>query len=124
MSFIIDLDANEARNPGMVGGKGAALAALAGHGLTVPPTLLLTTRAYDLFVDAASLRPVIRQELGRKNFADMRWEEIWDTALRIRNRFLRAAVPESIADELGQRLTGVFASETLAVRSSAPDEDA
>ena len=93
MTLVIELDAAEATDPGLVGGKGAAMAMLARHGLTVPPTLCLTTRAYELFVDAAGLRSVIRQELGRKNFADMRWEEIWDTALRIRNRFLRAAVP-------------------------------
>ena len=124
MSLVIDLDAAEATDPGLAGGKGAALAVLARHGLTVPPTLCLTTRAYELFVDAASLRPVIRQELGRKNFADMRWEEIWDTALRIRNRFLRAAVPQQVEDELAERLAGEFVSGPLAVRSSAPGEDA
>jgi pyruvate,water dikinase len=124
MSLVIDLEADEARNPNLVGGKGAALAELSRHGLTVPPTLCLTTHAYELFVDAGALRPVIRQELGRKNFADMRWEEIWDTALRIRNRFLRAAIPRQVAIELGERVTDAFASEALAVRSSAPGEDA
>ena len=94
------------------------------HGVSVPPTLCLTTQAYELFVDAASLRPVIRQELGRKHFADMRWEEIWDTALRIRNRFLRASVPQAVEAELAERLAGEFASGPLAVRSSAPGEDA
>ena len=125
MDLVIDLDAVEAKDPARVGGKGAALAALARHGLAVPPTLCLTTTAYELFVDAASLRPVIRQELGRKSFADMRWEEIWDTALRIRNRFLRAAVsPQAVETELAERLTGDFATASLAVRSSALGEDA
>jgi phosphohistidine swiveling domain-containing protein len=124
MALIIDLDAAEARDPGQVGGKGAALAALGRQGFLVPPTLCLTTAAYDVFVDTASLRPVIRQELGRKNFADMRWEEIWDTALRIRNRFLRAPMPDRIRSEVGERLDGAFATETLAVRSSALGEDA
>jgi phosphohistidine swiveling domain-containing protein len=124
MALVIDLDAAEARDPGQVGGKGTALATLARHGLPVPPTLCLTTAAYEAFVDAASLRPVIRQELGRKDFADMRWEEIWDTALRIRNRFLRAAIPDRVRTELGERLTGGFLGAPLAVRSSALGEDA
>ena len=124
MALVIDLGADEARNPRLVGGKGAALATLAAHGLTVPPTLCLSTSAYELFVDAASLRPVIRQEIGRKDFADMRWEEIWDTALRIRNRFLRAAVPNAVRNKLAEHLSGEFAFGPLAVRSSAPGEDA
>ena len=124
MPFVVDLGAPESTDPSLVGGKGAALATLARHGVKVPPTLCLTTCAYDLFVDGSSLRPVIRQELGRKNFADMRWEEIWDTALRIRNRFLRAAVPQAVGNELSERLAGEFASGPLAVRSSAPGEDA
>ena len=124
MPFLVDLSASESNDPSLVGGKGAALAALARNGVKVPATLCLTTQAYELFVDAASLRPIIRQELGRKSFGDMRWEEIWDTALRIRNRFLRAAVPPAVEIELAERLIGEFASEPLVVRSSAPGEDA
>ena len=124
MTLVVNLDGTEAIDPSLVGGKGAALAVMARSGLTVPATLCLSTRAYELFVDTSSLRPVIRQELGRKNFADMRWEEIWDTALRIRNRFLRAEVPQQVEDELAEHLTGEFAYSSLAVRSSAPGEDA
>jgi pyruvate,water dikinase len=123
MDLVIALDDPRAADPQLVGGKGAALAKMAGHGFAVPPTLCLTTGAYDLFVDRRSLRSVIRQELGRKSFSDMRWEEIWDTALRIRNRFLRVAIPSEIENALADTLTGVFATDALAVRSSAPGED-
>jgi pyruvate,water dikinase len=123
MSLVIRLDDAAATDPALVGGKGAALASLASHGFAIPATLCLTTRAYEVFVDTASLRPVIRQELGRKSFADMRWEELWDAALRIRNRFFRAPVPSEIEDELAQRLGDDFADRPLAVRSSAPGED-
>ncbi len=41
-------------------------------------------------------------ELGRKPLEEMRWEEIWDAALRIRSLFSRHALPghlrEIIAD--------------------------
>lgn len=124
MGLIVDLGAEQASDPSLVGGKAAALAMMIRQGLPVPPALCLTTRAYELFVDAASLRPVIHQELGRKNFANMRWEEIWDTALRIRNRFLRATIPQSVENELVSHLTGEFATGFLVVRSSAPGEDA
>jgi pyruvate,water dikinase len=33
-------------------------------------------------------------ELGRKPLDAMRWEELWDAALRIRSAFLRARIPE------------------------------
>jgi pyruvate,water dikinase len=40
---------------------------------------------YDQFLDQTGLRDLITLELNRKNMGEMRWEEIWDTALRIRN---------------------------------------
>ena len=48
----------------------------------------MTVRAYDLFLAESRLAGLIRMELDRKRFEDMRWEEIWDAALRIRNLFL------------------------------------
>ncbi|MEJ2581686.1 MAG: PEP/pyruvate-binding domain-containing protein [Acidobacteriota bacterium] len=75
------------------------------------------------FVERASLRAVINQELGRKRFEDMRWEEIWDVALRIRNRFLRAPMPEEIVMAVEMRLAKELPEGALAVRSSAPGED-
>jgi hypothetical protein len=72
-----------------VGGKGFALAVMAEAGLVVPPALCITHEAYLEFVTTTGMRETILLELGRKSFEDMRWEEIWDTALRIRNLFAR-----------------------------------
>jgi pyruvate,water dikinase len=66
-----------------VGGKAARLGALLRAGLRVPPGVCVTTAAYDRFVDGAGLRGKIHMELGRKPFEAMRWEEIWDAALRL-----------------------------------------
>jgi phosphoenolpyruvate synthase/pyruvate phosphate dikinase len=77
-----------------VGRKGFALAVMARGGLRVPPALCITPEAYLEFVTATGIRETILLELGRKSFEDMRWEEIWDTALRIRNAFLQAPIPE------------------------------
>ena len=71
-----------------VGGKGFALHRMAKSGLRVPPALCITTEAYHDYVATAGLRERIMMELHRKDFREMRWEEVWDAALRIRNPFL------------------------------------
>ncbi len=57
------------------------LAQLAGLGFRVPAGLVIATRAYECFVEGQGLARLIRIELGRKPFASMRWEEIWDVAV-------------------------------------------
>jgi pyruvate,water dikinase len=123
MKLITGLDQIGDEDGSRVGGKAVALAALQRTGHPVPRSLCLTTDAYELFVERASLRAVIHQELGRKRFEDMRWEEIWDVALRIRNRFLRAPVPEDIVMAVDTHLAKGLPEGALAVRSSAPGED-
>lgn len=123
MKMLLGLDEIGDAGQARVGGKAAALAALHRNGRIVPPTCCLTTRAYDLFVERAGLRAVIHHELGRKSFSDMRWEEVWDVALRIRNRFLRSPVPEEVRAELAEWLEADLVDSELAVRSSAPGED-
>jgi pyruvate,water dikinase len=123
MTLIVDLEAAGALGEDAVGGKATALAALREAGHPVPETLVLTTEAYETFVHRSSLRAVLHQELGRKSFADMRWEEIWDAALRIRNRFLRAPIPDPVVAAVEENLRGGLAGRPLAVRSSAPGED-
>lgn len=59
-----------------MGGKGYALAAFPRHGLPVPATLIVTTRAYEEFVGLTGLRGRILLELRRKPFQELRWEEI------------------------------------------------
>lgn len=54
----------------------------------------------------------------------MRWEEIWDTATRIRSEFLRAEIPEKIAKAVDRALDHLAPGSAVAVRSSAPGEDA
>jgi phosphohistidine swiveling domain-containing protein len=110
------------------GGKAVALARMTRSGLRVPPGFSLLTDAYRGFVEASGIADRISLELGRKRFEDMRWEELWDTALRIRNAFLRADWPSELRDPLlaeMERIWGEGLHEIpLAVRSSAPGEDA
>ena len=53
----------------------------------------------------------------------MRWEEIWDCATRIRNMFLTKPLPDDLAQEIHNGIGDRFRGRTVAVRSSAPEED-
>ena len=107
----------------LVGGKALALARLARAGIPVPPFVAVTTAAYEAYLAAAGLRVRILTELDRKDFADMRWEELWDTALRIRSLFLTTPLPEALRAALAEPLAARFADVPAVVRSSAPGED-
>jgi len=112
------------RDSKVFGGKATALKRLQEAGLRLPATLCISTEAYKQFVSGSSMQEKIQLELHRKKFSDMRWEEIWDAALRIRNLFLRQDLPEKLAREIGWAVEEHFSENPVVVRSSAPEEDA
>lgn len=122
-SWVIPLAEVRDEDARRVGGKAARLAELTRAGFRVPRGVCVTTAAYERFVDAADLARVVAMELGRKPMSDMRWEEIWDAALRIRNAYLVAPVPPGIADAIAEALRALGTATPVAVRSSAIDED-
>jgi len=105
------------------GGKAMAIRRMHGAGIRVPATVCISIDAYKRFVGESGLQEKIQLELHRKQFADMRWEEIWDGALRIRNMFLRSRIPESLAREITETAAKYFPDTPVVVRSSAPEED-
>jgi pyruvate,water dikinase len=105
-----------------VGGKAARLSQLIAAGYRVPDGFCLTIHAYRRFLEAGGLKQVIDMETGRKDMSAMRWEEIWDAALRIRTAFLRAPVPPAVSRAISDASRG-FLGRPLAVRSSAIGED-
>ncbi len=109
----------------LVGGKAANLGRLKRAGFRVPDGFCLTIAAYEGFVEESSLSGRIRMELGRKPLDSMRWEEIWDAALRIRAAFLAAHLPEPLAAVIREAVGALMggAVRPLVVRSSAPEED-
>jgi pyruvate,water dikinase len=107
----------------LIGGKAAKLAHLVRAGFRVPDGFFITTQVYEYFVEKQDLAHLIRMELGRKPFASMRWEEMWDVALRIRSAFLARPVPDTLAQAIDAAVQDLGASQPLAVRSSAPGED-
>lgn len=122
-TLLIPLDAPGQCDEEIVGGKAAKLAQLAQAGFNVPRGFCLTTRAYEAFVNDAEITTAIGMELGRKSMDEMRWEEIWDAALRIRAMFLAHPLPDRLREEVTGALRGFASSASLAVRSSAIGED-
>jgi pyruvate,water dikinase len=121
--LLIPLEAIRERDRSVVGGKAANLARLASSGFTVPRGWCLTTLAYEQFVSEGRLLEPMRMELGRKPFDDMRWEEIWDAALRIRSLYLGRPLPARLRSVIGEALRSLGESTEVAVRSSAVEED-
>ena len=62
-------------------------------------------------------------ELGRKRFEDMRWEEMWDASLRIRNMFTNAVMPQNMKQLICDEVNAWFKGKSVAVRSSSLAED-
>ena len=121
--LLISLDAPDPLDEQIVGGKAAKLGRLTHAGFRVPRGFCLTTWAYEAFVEDSKITAAIGMELGRKSMDDMRWEEIWDAALRIRATFLAQPVSDLLRKSLAEALRGFKASTPLAVRSSAIGED-
>jgi phosphoenolpyruvate synthase/pyruvate phosphate dikinase len=110
-------------NREQTGGKAYALARLARAGFRVPDFLCVTAEVYREFLRRTGLGPRIFFELQRKPFEEMRWEEIWDAALRIRNLFLNQPIPPELEKTMKPRLEMVFGNRSVVVRSSGMGED-
>jgi pyruvate,water dikinase len=123
MSWILPTENINQADRRRVGGKGYALALLAKGGFTLPKTLCVTSETYQEYVSRTGLRERILLELNRKAFKDMRWEEIWDCATRIRNMFLRKPIPKDMSNQLKEAIGTTFKGKAVVVRSSAPEED-
>lgn len=123
MTFTLTLDQVEPQDRDRVGGKGYALSRMAREGLPVPGALLIDEEAYRHFIRRTGIGESIALEINRKIADQMRWEELWDAALRIRNLFLRTPLPDEIREELAREIESRFRGLSVVVRSSAPGED-
>ncbi len=106
-----------------VGGKALRLSELQRAGFRVPPGFCLPVACYERFVKKNELDVKIGMELGRKPLSSMRWEELWDTALRIRSPFLGGKIPAPVTAAARRVIRELGPEQPLAVRSSAPGED-
>ncbi len=121
--YFLALTAIQPQDQARVGGKALALARLARAGLPVPTAWCLTAAAYREYLAATGIHERILLELHRKDFKDMRWEELWDAALRVRHLFLHTPLPPNLHRALTDFLQRHCPHTPVVVRSSSPEED-
>ncbi|HTW76559.1 MAG TPA: phosphoenolpyruvate synthase [Thermoplasmata archaeon] len=124
MTYLVDLqDVSESDLP-LVGGKAGKLGELIREGLPVPPGFVVTTEAYQAFVDATPLARTIPEAL-----ASIRPDQpatVEAAAQRIRAGFESAPFPaelETTLREAYERFAKSHHVRFSAVRSSATAED-
>jgi len=123
MPEVFPLERCRGREASEVGGKARNLAELISAGFSVPEGICLPSLLYDRFVETAGARDFISFELGRKALGSMRWEEMWDASLRIRNFFVKASFPPDLKENILRDLKPLLQGGPVAVRSSSVFED-
>jgi pyruvate, water dikinase len=124
MTYTVDLqDVSDSDLP-LVGGKAGKLGELIRQGLPVPPGFVITTEAYQAFVDATILRTEIPAALG--SIHSDQPETVDAASRRIRSAFESTDFPagqrKTLADAY-ERYVRQNAVRYSAVRSSATLED-
>ena len=124
MAKVVALSDVRSSDLALVGGKAAKLGELVGPGLPIPPGFVVTTEAYQAFVDGTRVGAVIRETLAHLEAGSP--EQVETGCRSIRTAFETTPFPPELRDEL------VRAYETFstrhghpfcAVRSSATAED-
>jgi phosphohistidine swiveling domain-containing protein len=123
MKLVLSIDEITPMARSRIGGKGFALASMQQSGMRVPPAVCISTEAYQEYVSSTGLLAQMHMEIYRKPFEEMRWEEIWDTALRIRNMFIKTPLPSALEKQLRDPIARRLSDKPVSVRSSAPGED-
>ncbi|WP_406669942.1 PEP/pyruvate-binding domain-containing protein [Methanolobus sp. ZRKC4] len=121
--LVIPMEKIRENDRKLVGSKAFSLHDIMEDGLKVPAFACVTTLAYEKYLETSFLKSRILMELSRKDIQDMRWEEMWDTSLRIRNMFLNTPIPEELDMEIREKLAERFGDKSVVVRSSAIGED-
>jgi phosphohistidine swiveling domain-containing protein len=123
VTYTVRLDEVGKDDIALAGGKGANLGELSRAGLPVPPGYVVTTRAYDAFVEVSGIGDLI---VGRASVPQAEdpagFEEVSEG---IRALFSGGKVPLEMADEIraAYQELGEDGQTAVAVRSSATAED-
>ena len=123
MTPLLDIQGILAAGKQQTGTKAFHMARIHENGFAVPRTWCIPTAVYAEYLADTGIQDRIGLEINRKAFERMRWEEIWDVSLRIRNFFLNTPLPAHLEDGLIRALDAACGKAPVAVRSSAPGED-
>ncbi|MCL2295878.1 MAG: phosphoenolpyruvate synthase, partial [Methanomassiliicoccaceae archaeon] len=120
------VDVNELRVDDIpyVGGKGANLGELTSAGFPVPGAFVITTVAYDYFLEKSKILDGIKKEL--KTIDRSSDQSLSDASKRIRALFEKHEIPDDLKKEIVSSYKMIIPRGTsgfVAVRSSATAED-
>jgi pyruvate,water dikinase len=124
VNYIYNWD--EASQSGMqqVGGKGRNLGRLARYGFRVPKGGVLTTQAYEEFIEHNRLPDLIRNISKSPSTGNIDEAEFGENLVQLRKKITESTIPQLIVDDLIIKLSNLGILErSLAVRSSASAED-
>ena len=109
----------------IVGGKGANLGELTSAGFPVPNAFVLTTAAYDYFIEKGKLFEKINKELASIDRTSD--QSLTEASERIRELFEKCSIPSDLKKDVVDSYKKLFKGDKtegfVAVRSSATAED-
>lgn len=106
-----------------VGAKAKALATLHANGFNVPQFMVVPSETFSRFITRNCIQEKIIAEISRKQLSEMRWEEMWDASLRIRNMIMRQEMTKETKRTIEGGLSDFPRNAKFAVRSSSTKED-
>jgi pyruvate, water dikinase len=122
--LVLDLAEGSDSDIALIGGKAGKLGELVREGLPVPPGFVITTEAYQRFVDASGIAGVVAEALAGVDEA--RPPTIDEASKRIRSAFEAAEFPADLRAEIAgayEAFVRRHDAKFCAVRSSATAED-
>ena len=124
MKKIVDVNELRVTDIPIVGGKGANLGELTMAGFPVPNAFVLTTAAYDYFIEKSKIMDLINDELKAidRNSDD----SLAQASANIRAAFEKFEIPKDLKEEVVKSYAKLFPKGKegfVAVRSSATAED-
>jgi pyruvate, water dikinase len=122
--YVVDLAETSEKDLPLVGGKAGKLGELVREGLPVPPGFVVTTDAYQAFVQAAGLEPLIDEAMGTIDDGAPATAEA--ASRRIRAAFEEKEFPAEVRTAIAGAYEGYARRHDVrfsAVRSSATAED-
>ena len=105
---------------GIAGGKAANLGELVHSNFPVPKGFVVTTAAYNSFLESSGLKDLISKSLSKVDYLD--YESIEKTAETIQQGIAERQLPASIISEI-KKMYDQLNCKSVAVRSSATAED-
>ena len=117
--FTHNLNELSSRHVSIAGGKGASLRELIRSGVSVPPGFVVTSHAFDAFMNAADQEGRVEAIFKKLNLGKMMVEEAAD---QLASHFAQAHVPNEVVDEV-LAASALMGDTRMSVRSSATCED-